>query len=739
MKRKIPLLTASAILIFALFSGRYNGQAADIVDALDQPAILRNDFQAALIKAAGQQNIPTEATSMINGQLGETSNLEFGSFAALSAPDNAGWPHTALYGGPNSSGWPMVGVLSNTRPGPTEPLNDAVISAYARFPHVILPAMPLADTRPDIIVGLRQRNPNIRIHAYVMGSTTWCPQDSNGNISYPSNTYYRDYYLAVTSQDPSCASTSGRFLWMQDGTRADLAPYSLGINVNLAHRVQNPDGSYTYDVAEALANTIYEYARAGRNWDGIFIDVYCPGIMWLEYLGPFDYARAGYGNDNTLLENKNAFDLGWQAGHQRLADRLRELAIADNHPDYPISGNCGQAPTRLQTPLNGWMRENFPFQNGGTFYSNMVTWPWGLLHQDRNFRDPQFNYIFTAANWSGGLTNNPNDEQYNSSNQRKMRFGLGSAALGNGWHAFHESSGAPAMGYWFNWWYDEYGVNTLVPQSDPNWGRAANGAAYNGWLGQPVTDSYQMITTDFSSSPDLLTTNQGFETAGASPTQLIGWNVGANGGSQVVVTRDTTTAAEGTASVKVHIDQLGEVEGNISLAPATTFAIAAYQQYSVTFWAKASTPRPVVLSMTSNTWPAPSVPVTTEWRRFQVQTKSIASSSTGYLVFTLGQSTGDIWIDDVHVQAGASSMFRRDFDNGIVLLNATDTPQTFQLEKPYRKILGTVNPTLNDGSRVTSVTLPGINSGGGVGDAIFLVEIDETAPAQILDLTAGSP
>lgn len=243
----------------------------------------------------------------------------------------------------------MVGVLSDSRPGPTEPLNEDVMNAYARFPHLILPATPLSDNRLDILTSLRARNQNIRIHAYVLGHTTWCPNDGFGNISYPPGTYYRDYYLAVTANDPSCASTRNRFLWMQDGLRAEAEPHNLGINVNLAHRVQNPDSTYTYDVAEASAQTIYEYGRAGRNWDGIFIDVYCPDIMWMESAGHlFDYARAGYAiadqsypnpNDNPL--NRANFDLAWQAEHQRLADRLRELAMA-----IPIIRSAATAPKR---------------------------------------------------------------------------------------------------------------------------------------------------------------------------------------------------------------------------------------------------------------------------------------------------------------------------------------------------------------------------------------------------------
>ena len=35
----------------------------------------------------------------------------------------------------------------------------------------------------------------------------------------------------------------------------------------------------------------------------------------------------------------------------------------------------------------------------------------------------------------------------------------------------------------------------------------------------------------------------------------------------------------------------------------------------------------------------------------------------------VGGEAGDVWIDDAHFQQGATSLWRRDFQNGIVLVN----------------------------------------------------------------------
>ena len=56
-------------------------------------------------------------------------------------------------------------------------------------------------------------------------------------------------------------------------------------------------------------------------------------------------------------------------------------------------------------------------------------------------------------------------------------------------------------------------------------------------------------------------------------------------------------------------------------------------------------------------------------------------------------------------QVLASGVYRRDFDNGIVLCNPTSSTQTVDLVGSYRKIDGVQEPSINDGSVVENVTL----------------------------------
>src|SRR5207249_4521431 len=123
------------------------------------------------------------------------------------------------------------------------------------------------------------------------------------------------------------------------------------------------------------------------------------------------YVRAGYAT-------KEEFFQGWREGAARLGNHLRELV----GPNFVIIGNAGQPPPSLFESFNGWMRENFPWQNGGSWYSNMYRNPGGYFIDDMQLRQRPHNYLFTAAD--------PPSTPYSSYNRQKMRFGFGTAALG---------------------------------------------------------------------------------------------------------------------------------------------------------------------------------------------------------------------------------------------------------------------------------------------------------------------
>jgi len=65
-----------------------------------------------------------------------------------------------------------------------------------------------------------------------------------------------------------------------------------------------------------------------------------------------------------------------------------------------------------------------------------------------------------------------------------------------------------------------------------------------------------------------------------------------------------------------------------------------------------------------------------------------------------------VWVDDVRFQSGAAQLWRRDFENGIAIANASGSARSVDLGQTFRKINGTQDRSINDGSAVNRATLP---------------------------------
>ncbi len=81
-----------------------------------------------------------------------------------------------------------------------------------------------------------------------------------------------------------------------------------------------------------------------------------------------------------------------------------------------------------------------------------------------------------------------------------------------------------------------------------------------------------------------------------------------------------------------------------------------------------------------------------------------AGSGRGYLGYPLGDAH---LVESARLSPHATGVdiWQRDYENGTILVNATSKPITITLENPMRKIRGSQDPTVNDGSLVTQVTL----------------------------------
>lgn len=580
------------------------------------------------------------------------------------SPEN--YPRLALYGSIRGNGYPFYNAPLDSA------LNDTVITNVSRFNEIILDVNPIWPFRPDIVQTIKARNPRAKFLAYVVGQDIWMAADKDSLRHYPTR-----FRRIVTNNNA----------WLL--SKATGNKY-YGGNVNLAKR--NAAGQLY--IADSLAQLWKEVTIDPGIWDGIFYDILCDEMGWLQAEGDsIDYVAAGY-------SSFQAFNDSWREATNMIGTKMRQWG----GPNFIMVGNCALG-TKYET-FNGWMREGFPYQAGGDWYSNMFWQPGGYFTDEAKFRAPLHNYIFSFQ---------VGTEPYSDNNSRIMRLGLGSASLASGYGVFGGQDRDAFHSEYQSWWYDEYAVDLAT-------GRSSESAQHTGWLGQPLTDYYQMVW--IGTQPEGVA-NPDFET---SVTQ--GWNLWAN--HPATRTRDTTTAGRGSASVRVDIATPNSVNWKVNLNTPLNVALEPYTTYSVTFWVKASTLRtlPIIIAPLGGTgaWFSREVAVGTQWRQFQVPIYTGERAGAISLQFYLAKDAGSIWFDDVHFQKGVTTVYRRDFQNGSVLVNSsTDNWADVQMERPFRRILGLRTPSVNDGSIGTLHTIP-------PSDALFMLSDDITPPATIKDL-----
>lgn len=624
-------------------------------------------------------------------------------------PINQPFPHIMYWGIGNSNGWPFVmdpHDVMNTRPLPTDPLDPHVISDLARAQLVTVPVTPTGDTRLDIVPALRAQNPNIKIFAIANFATTWCP----GGGYTDDVKFYRHFFEVAmrwnTDGKPyrECPTTGPGFLFMiKDGVSVWTGTDSL-TSVNYAHRVDNGDGTYTYDVAEAYADLMFQDIYETHLYDGVIFDCMCMTASWAVKLwGHYevDYEYAGY-------PSVESFDEGWHQGVLRFNERFRQLVVAAGGTDFPAIGNCA-SPQGLFAQLNGWTRENFPYQGGGTWYTNMFNLNIGYLSDDQHFRRPSYSINLMY----------PTD--LNSvANRRQARFGTASTALGDGYSTVNYGGlydqPLPPSQPSLHWWMDEYSVDPLIAV-------ATGDGSKIGWLGQPKNDYYQMILPN--NNPELLPRNDfELDISRIHPNVFLP--------AQATIDQETNNAPVGSGALHVSVGQVGN-EGSLVLLNSDPFTTTNGTIYSLTFWAKASTRRAIMVYPIFSA--GQRLAISDTWKQYQVSVRATTSGTSVYQL-QVGQETGDLWFDDFQIQAGVNNVYRRDFDHGIVLVNPSESAQIVPLERSYQKILGTISPEINTGASVSTVTLAAADPNDNIGDALFLVDVDVVPPSGINDLQA---
>jgi hypothetical protein len=137
-------------------------------------------------------------------------------------------------------------------------------------------------------------------------------------------------------------------------------------------------------------------------------------------------------------------------------------------------------------------------------------------------------------------------------------------------------------------------------------------------------------------------------------------------------------------------------------------AVEGGHGYTLRFWARASVAQEIVLHLYSPSCPSircltdQRLQVETGWSFYEIPFVASGTANAGLNIFV--QVPGSVWLDDFSLREGDTSVYRRDFENGIVLLNYTTETRIIDLGGPFTH-LTVAGSSLYDGALVTQETL----------------------------------
>jgi hypothetical protein len=323
------------------------------------------------------------------------------------------------------------------------------------------------------------------------------------------------------------------------------------------------------------------------------------------------------------------------------------------------------------------MYEDFPYTRGSHdrgnpheygWVAHMLAEPGGYLVAP--FREEPYTAPIINAGWTGTWAAPNRDAEF----ERHKRFTLGSALLGDGYYSLDGAmSGHGAL-----WWEPEYDHD----------GRG------KGYLGYPKGPAQRIGTTH---GEELVINGswhlpQGWE---AHAYHAIG-----------SYDRDETVWRSAPGSARLTVDA---VQRNGMYKLFQEVPILGGYSYTLSFWAKSANPQSLLVHMYNDGCRGlrcledRTFTLGTEWKHYEVSFVSSGNARAG-LNFMVSEP-GTVWLDDVSLRGGDTTIFRRDFDNGVVLLNYTSSPQRVDLGSSYRRLTIAGSPVW-DGATVRTEVVP---------------------------------
>ena len=362
-------------------------------------------------------------------------------------------------------------------------------------------------------------------------------------------------------------------------------------------------------------------------------------------------------------------------------------------PHALIVGNTGPRPQLALAPyVNGFLFECFNkawcYNCGG--HPSEVQWRHALddyLYMDQHVQWPAINVVEGSGQTGTFVEPDRAYEKPRQEDFRQHRLTLGTALLGNGFYEYDLFEGRSAP-----YWFDEF---TVAPS-----GKAIEDPQYKGYLGKALSDAQELRSPertiwkqsfeqsyypqDMWGAPKARITRQDTEVIDGEGSLLL-----SNGGDY---TRQYTNAGTNYMRVRLSKGKMYVIECDWKIVD-TLDSYASITVLGEGFQAKTYFLTHEIVRGDSGT------------ARFPV---TLSAGKNFSLVFLVGAGAGAIAFDNVRILAGGAGPWRREFENGFVLVNPLPEAHTFTLgelrgvldRQGIHRIDGSQDPSVNNGKPV---------------------------------------
>lgn len=289
-------------------------------------------------------------------------------------------------------------------------ITDAEATELAKWDILIID-MDVQSYTPQSLAKIKQLNPNIKLLAYIAS------EEIRGDSGMLNGTLRQKLYNQIDQS-----------WWLKNAAGGQIAWWQANPMINVTDTAPIANGKRWSDalplfLRDNLMNTGY--------WDGILYD-----NVWedVSFLSGFNVDL----NQDGQAESMTEINAKWRDGMKELLQKTRTVL----GPNYIVMGNGGDY---YYEYVNGTLFEHFSAKGWAE-----------TMKRYRNIMNNGYKPAIGILNTNVGNTGKKDD-------YAKMRFGIASALLDNGYNSFDNGD----QSHNEIWWYDEYEASLGEPMSEP--------------------------------------------------------------------------------------------------------------------------------------------------------------------------------------------------------------------------------------------------------------------------------